>query len=127
MNKYANEYFLELNKKTAGWSLSLDAINQPSPFSRIIEKIRMKNLPHRLQMTVPGALIGGGIGGISSSINEARKSDKDRMYEKMKDPKASAAKNIIHSIIDGGLTGGLAGHIYTSGRDSKGFLGANTF
>ena len=83
----------------------------------------MKSLPHRLQMTLPGAIIGSGIGGISSSINEASKSDEDRMYEKMKDPKASAAKNIINSIINGGYIGGLGGALYTSGRDSKGFLG----
>ena len=123
MNKYANQYFLELNKKTAEIGLSLGAINQPSSFSGIIEKIRMKSLPHRLQMTLPGAIIGSGIGGISSSINEASKSDEDRMYEKMKDPKASAAKNIINSIINGGYIGGLGGALYTSGRDSKGFLG----
>ena len=79
----------------------------------------MKNLPHRLQMMVPGAIIGGGMGGIYSSMNEARKSDEDRMNEKMKDPKASAAKNIIHSIIGGGLTGYLGGALYTAGRDSK--------
>jgi hypothetical protein len=123
MNKYANQYFLELNKKTAESHLSLGALNQPSPFSGIIEKIRMKNLPHRLQMTIPGALIGGGIGGISSSINEATKSDEDRMNEKMTDTKASAAKNIIESIINGGLIGVLGGSLYTSGRDSKGLLG----
>jgi len=127
MNKYANQYFLELNKKTAEWNLSSGAINQPSPFSRIIEKVRMKNLPHRLQMMVPGAIIGGGIGGISSSINEATKSDEDRMNEKMMDTKASAAKNIIKSIIDGGLIGGLGGSLYTSGRDSKDLLDVSTF
>ena len=113
MNKYSKIYLDKLASINFGASYE---DGKPSLLAILMEKIRMKSLPDRLQTVVPSALVGAGLGGVGSSLIEASKSDELQERDKMEGK--SPSKNIINSILGGALTGATGGVMYTAGRDS---------
>jgi len=113
MNKYSKIYLDKLASISFGASYE---DGKPSLLATLMEKIRMKSLPDRLQMVVPSALVGAGLSGVGSSLIEASKSDELQERDKMEGK--SPSKNIINSILGGALGGATGGVMYTAGRDS---------